>query len=434
MDINTLILDDWPAVISMMPAGFEKSARDDKAIQRCRKVGDASTLLRLALIYAMVGGLRVTSALAAKQGITDISDVALLKRLCEASTWLANLASKLLTDRMQFDADRCRIPRRIRCVDATCVKRPGSVGTDYRVHVGFSLAESRIDHVEITDASGGETLKRIPVEPGDILVGDRGYSHANGISDAVTAGADVIVRLNWYNLPLTDLEGATFNIIERLHGLPVGAIGEWSVSTVAKPAQEVQAVQARLVAIRKTEASAEAARRKLRADARKKGRTPSAQSLEYAGFIVILTTVSAEEMSAEQCLEIYRFRWQIELAFKNLKSVFGLSSMAAKSSRLCIAFISAILIAAILIDRMTTKHVFFSPWGYATPGNNLCGEGSQTTATMSYIDPSWVHDRREDDGQHLDEPTVSLRSTTKEAETAGRSLQNTLRQGETTLS
>jgi len=420
MDINSLVGDEWPAVVTLMPADFEQSARDDLAIQRARKVADASTLLRLALIYAMAGGLRVTAARAATQGITDISDVALLKRLCEAAKWLSGLPAKLLAATGQVDVEKCRISRRIRCVDATCVSRPGSVGTDYRVHVGFSLAESRIDYVEITDAKGGETLKRIPVEPGDILIGDRGYSHANGISEAVIAGADVIIRLNWSSLPLMELEGAPFDLFTNLRKLPVGAIGEWSVSTVAKPKEKVQAVQMRVIAVGKSEQSAEAARRKLRAEARKKGKTLSAITLEYAGYIVLVTSVPAEQMSAEQCLEIYRFRWQIELAFKNLKSVFGLSNMAAKTPKLCIAFISAILIAAILVDRMTNAHVFFSPWGYATPRSHLCSANTQTAAAVVHIDPSRADDATSNDGKQLrGRPALSLRPTTKEAEAAG---------------
>jgi hypothetical protein len=223
--------DDGSAVgITSSARNSAKSARDDLEIQRARRVGNASTLLRLALIYAMVGGLRVTAALAAEQGIADISDVALLKRLREASKWIAGLPVRLLADRRHFDPEKCRIARRIRCVDASCVSRPGSTGTNYRVHVGFILTESRIVHVEITDATGGETLKRIPVDRGGILIGDRGYSHANGISDAVCAGADVIVRLNWYNLPLPDPSGAPFDLFKHLRELPVGTVDDWAVS------------------------------------------------------------------------------------------------------------------------------------------------------------------------------------------------------------
>jgi hypothetical protein len=407
-----MIVDDWQSVVSMMPTDFEKSVRDDLAIQRARKVRDGSTLLRLALIYATVGGLRVTAALASQQGITDISDVALLKRLCEGSTWLAGLPAKLLADRRQFDPGKCRSSRRIRCVDATCVKRPGCKGTAYRVHVGFSLSECCIDHVEVTDASGGETFKRIPVEKGDLLVGDRGYAHARGISAAAVAGADVIVRMNWSNLPLTDTDGRPLDILAHLRSLADGEIGDWPVCTVGNPAKDVLSVSGRLVGMRKDEKSAEAARCKALKEARKQKRKVSPETLESAAYIFLFTTVSTEEMSAEQCLEIFRFRWQIELSFKNLKGVFGLSKMAAKSSKLSIAFISAILIASILVDRMTNKQVFFSPWEHATQQDHLCSTNTQAAAPMLCHDRLRSDDHNEDDGRRASTPPMPLRCAT----------------------
>lgn len=380
MDITTWTANEWGAIVSMMPADFEPSAREQGAIKRARKVEDAATLLRLALIYAHSGGLRLTAALAAEQGITDMSDVAVLKRLRAGSEWLAGLPARLLADTRRFEQERCRIPRRIRVTDATTVSRPGSRGTDWRVHVGYSLAECRIDHVELTDAQGAETLSRVPVEPRDVLVADRGYAHPKGICDAVAAGADLLVRMNWYNVPLTNPDGASFDVLEHLRSLPVGVIGDWQVCTRPKPEQGLPAVAGRLVALRKSEQCAEAARRKVIRQSRKKGHTPSERSLEAAAYMFLFTTLDAQEMSAEQALEIYRFRWQIELAFRNLKSVVGLSRMAAKSPELSIAFIAAMLITALLVDRMSCAHVDFSPWGYATPWHHLPGPRSQASA------------------------------------------------------
>jgi IS4 transposase len=43
---------------------------------------------------------------------------------------------------------------------------------------------------------------------------------------------------------------------------------------------------------------------------------------EYNKYIIVATSLE-EEISAGQVLELYRARWQIELAFKRLKSLFG---------------------------------------------------------------------------------------------------------------
>jgi hypothetical protein len=238
--------------------------------------------------------------------------------------------------------------------------------------MGYSLSECCIDSVEITDASGGETFYNIEAKPGDIIVADAGYSQIKGIAHIVSSGADVILRINWRNMPLLSMDGSEFDLFEHLRTLPVGATGEWEVHIAARPKQGVpDAIRGRVIALRKSEQSAEAARQKIRQRYRRRQAKLSEWVLEAAGYIFLFTTVPAEPMSAQQCLEIYRFRWQIELSFKKLKSIFGLSHMFAKANELGVAYISAILILAILVERMSTACDLFSPWGYATPRYDL---------------------------------------------------------------
>jgi hypothetical protein len=62
--------------------------------------------------------------------------------------------------------------RRLRIVDATHVKVSGSSGTDWRLHYVLHLPTLTCDFAEVTDASGGETYLRVPVQPGDIIIGE----------------------------------------------------------------------------------------------------------------------------------------------------------------------------------------------------------------------------------------------------------------------
>ena len=88
------------------------------------------------------------------------------------------------------------------------VSRPGSTGTDWRVHLGYNLSALAIDSVELTDFRGGETLTRFRFQPGELVLGDRGYAHRAGLHAVRHAGADFIVRMGWQNLPLADSETA----------------------------------------------------------------------------------------------------------------------------------------------------------------------------------------------------------------------------------
>ena len=77
-----------------------------------------------------------------------------------------------------------RLPRdvfpashRVRLVDATSISEPGSTGSDWRIHYAVELNSLQCDCVEVTDVEqGGESLKRFPVAPGDLLIGDRVYA------------------------------------------------------------------------------------------------------------------------------------------------------------------------------------------------------------------------------------------------------------------
>jgi IS4 transposase len=67
-------------------------------------------------------------------------------------------------------------------------------------------------------------------------------------------------------------------------------------------------------------------------------------------------------------LTLYRFRWQIEMAFKRMKSILALDEMAAKDQRLCRTFLLAKLLAALLVEDLA-RHAgaAFSPGGHGLP-------------------------------------------------------------------
>ena len=100
------------------------------------------------------------------------------------------------------------------------------------------------------------------------------------------------------------------------------------------------------------------------AESKKKGHVVDPRTLESAGFFYVLTNVSRDQLSAERVLELYRFRWQIEMAFKDLKTVLDLDNLPAKDPALARSWIFAKLLGAFLIDDLTSRYLSFSPWGY----------------------------------------------------------------------
>src|SRR5512143_1246805 len=191
MDSQDLLEYQWPYILSFLPPEevLERTAKETRALVRKRHVDSASTLLRLAFAYGFCGlTLRQTSAWAQVSDIANLSDVALLKRLRSSADWLGHLLYLKLTEKSSA-AWFSSLPLHLRLVDATVITRPGSQGVDWRVHLGFNLAAMRIDHIELTDFTGGETLKRFPLRPNEVLLADRGYAQRVGLHAVRSAQA-----------------------------------------------------------------------------------------------------------------------------------------------------------------------------------------------------------------------------------------------------
>ena len=361
MDSAT-IEDEWQIIAGLLPPDWRDLARTTGALRRARKVRDPDTLLRLILLHVGAGlSLRQASARAKRSGLASLSDVAILKRLKGSGPWLQVLAERMFAD-SPFRRPLREVPRdrRIRVVDATTVTEPGSTGTDWRIHYVLQLPSLECDFFEVTDPSGGETYKRLPVRAGDIILGDRGYCHREGVAHVVDAGGDVIVRLNATNFPLVSPEGAPLDLVTVMRTLTEHESGEWPVGFVASG----EKYSARLCAIRKSATAAEQAKKKILQVASKKGRQVWPETLELAEYIFVLTTLAIRQLSAVGVLEFYRVRWQVELAFKRFKSLLAIGHVPKYDPASARAWIHAKLLTVLLTERLAEEARFFSPWGF----------------------------------------------------------------------
>lgn len=363
---------NWPYLLTFLPSEpeLERTARAFGAIKRKRKIDSAAQLLRLALAYAVCGmSLRNTAAWAELLGLASLSNVALFKRLRVADAWLGHILGGKLAENASIRAVPS-FPYHLRVVDATCLNRPGTRGTDLRLHLGFNLDRLMFDHMEITDHAAGESLRRFVFHPGDLVLADRGYAHRAGIASVVAAQAHVLIRLNWQNVPLLDPDGTPFDLIAALRSLDDAVPGSFPVIIAPSTRDRTPAIPARLLAVRNTEAVAEAARTRVRQERTRKQQSLDPRTLETAGYVFVLTTVPEEHLSVRDGLELYRFRWQIELAIKHLKGILDLGDLPAKDPPLARSILYAKLLAALLLDDLTTRFMDFSPWGYRLPATS----------------------------------------------------------------
>jgi len=351
MMIRPDILDYWPEVQAHLPSGFdlERTARARGAFTRARQVKDAATLLRLALAYGACGmSLRETCAWAEAAGLASLSDPSLIERLCKAAPWLGDIVAALIAGQAKMPAGRWA-GYRLRALDATSICEPGADRTTWRLHAGYDLASGQVDHIELTDGRGAESLRRLPYRPGEIVLADRGYAKPRDLRPVIEQGGHFIVRTGWNALRLLHPDGTAFDLFAALAAQAKQEseinvrIGEGT--TVAEP------LIVRLVVRRKSPQQAEAEQQRLLKEAKKRGKKPDPRSLEAAKYILLLTTLPQAAFAAADVLALYRFRWQLELAFKRMKSLAGLDELAAKKPELARAWIYARLIAFLIAEQ-----------------------------------------------------------------------------------
>jgi Transposase DDE domain len=351
-------LDDWDHVCQLLPPGWQEQAHLLGALRRTRGFPDASVLLRTLLVH-LAGGCSLKEAVtnAKVAGWCDVSAVALFKRLCAAGDWL-----RWMADQLRQRPPTTPLPRgyRVRAIDATTVSVPGSMGTDWRLHFGINLESLQCDFFEVTDAHGGETFQRIPVTPGDLLLGDRVYATPPGIAHVAGAGGHVLARVNHKALPLFDLGGEKLRLTDRLRSLKVGQCRQWSALVRHGPC----AYRGRLVAVKRSRWSACLERRALRKRAAKAQKRLSRTAVFLAGYFYVWTDVPAAVLDATTVLNWYRCRWQIELCFKRMKSILHLGELPKQREDSCRAWLHGKLLLSLLLERLLDEAEHFSPWGY----------------------------------------------------------------------
>jgi Transposase DDE domain len=351
-------LDDWEVVCQFLPPSWKDAARELGALRRARGIRDADVLLRVLMVHLVDGcSLKETALRVRQAGWCSISSVALFKRLRAAEQWLRWLAEQLWRRQSSVITNA---GYRVRAVDATTVQEQGATGTDWRVHFVINLLDLQCDHFELTDVKGGETFRRIPVSQGDLLLGDRAYGTPPGINHVVSHGGAVLVRVNHRSLPLYDSGGNKIALATWMKSFRIGEVGDLSTWVHV----DDQRIRGRLIAVKRGRQAARYARARLRQTARKKQKRLSRAAIFLAGYFYVWTTIPSRNMKSAQILELYRVRWQIELAFKRMKSIMGLGQLPKYSEASSRAWIHGKLFIALLLERLLDAAEHFSPWGY----------------------------------------------------------------------
>ena len=335
-------------VLPRLPKGWEEQARTLKAWRRGRQIRHPADLLRGLLAYVLcVRSFRQLGCWSVLIELADVSEADWRKRLGQARAWLAWMLSETLK------VGACVTPwlvgkglRRVLLVDGTHLKCLGKDGKTWRIHTAFDLLAGRLTEAQLTDRHVGENWKLFDVQEGDLLVSDAINGYPERIGWIKDQKADALVRASAHTSPLFDALGRRLNLIGWLKGrhAPAGRICEAPVSFQLT---EERQLPVRLVALRLTEKQRQAAQKRKYKKASQRGKKskPTAETLYLAGWLIVVTTLPAEQWSAQEVLSLYRARWHIELFFKRLKQLLTVHQLSCVQPERVQASILARLLA-----------------------------------------------------------------------------------------
>ena len=361
--------DEWPVIETLLPEGWKEKARELGAFRRARYMKSPEQLLRVLLMHATGGSLNQSAAQAKASGVVEtLSAPSLLERMQKSTEWLRWIASKLC------DPFRVRpvLPQglRPRAVDSTTIESPGNTTTEWRLHYALDLLTLSCDWHELTDAKGAESLARTPVRPGDVLLGDRNYLLADPVRGVIAAGAHVLVRMRWTHPAMVDAKGRPVKALSLAKSVRIRRPGDFPVFLAAGDGPPIPG---RIIAIKLPGPVTARNRQRLIKKASKKQRKVDERSLQAAGYVFLFTTLPVELLGTNAVADLYRFRWQIEIAFKRHKQILKLGALPHTNERAAESWILAKLILALLLETLYRNIIAISPWGYRIANVRLAG-------------------------------------------------------------
>src|ERR1019366_3718427 len=121
--------------------------------------------------------------------------------------------------------------------------------------------------------------------------------------------------MGWCHSPMLGASGRRFNALQHARRLGVGKVGAWPVQLLVPGGHPIPG---RVVTTKLPAPVAAKAERRAAKTAARKSRQIDPRTLQAAHFVIVFTTLPETILGAREVLELYRYRWQIELAFKRL--------------------------------------------------------------------------------------------------------------------
>jgi len=214
----------------------------------------------------------------------------------------------------------------------------------------YELRNQRIAKITLKEGTNPDQNMAAAIndimKPGDLRIADLGYFSVPSLMDADANSAFYLSRLlKSCHVYLQEDDQEPANLSEYLNrNFPDTHVIDLKVYIGKQERFPV-----RLIAYRLPQEVVAQRRRKARKSAQKKGRTPTRDYIGWLEFSFFITNVPDDIWPPEIPGTIYRIRWQIELIFKNWKSLLNIHVLRGfKPERIKCLIYGKLIAAAIM--------------------------------------------------------------------------------------
>jgi len=276
--------------------------------------------------------------------------------LATALSWKAD---SIMTQMLQkrFAAVRLFDSTHFPCSDALATIFPGYGGgggkAGLKLLLAYDYSTGQIQPLDLLPAKRSDQglTERVAeqLRPGELGLWDKGFYKAASLRRVMERGAYFVtpwshgVAVYVWN-DQQQLE--TLHVAAALKASTQDCVERTAVQLGKTPESRLGPV--RLIAYRLGEEQAARRRAQLREKCRTRGRQPTEEALELAGWLILFTNAPADLLPTPAVGFFYRVRWQVELIFKQFKSVLRLDVLVSKNPARVQCEIWARLLMAVL--------------------------------------------------------------------------------------
>ena len=350
--------------------GAETIARDSGWLQRSgsKITAEHFCLALLGSTQLKAASLRIVAMVSGLISAVVVSKQALHKRVNASSiAYLRSLLAAAASSRLPTVGKAPKLCgfNRIAVQDSTSLALPAAVRDAFpasgnsnastagmRVHATYDLVGQRFVGFDICDGCTPDQKRAVDgasgLGEGDLLIRDLGYFSVEAFAEILSDGLKAISR---YKLSVNLYCPETGDRVD----LPKLLRRKGNLDTQVLVSKKHR-LKLRLVAFELPPEVAQQRRRAFRANAKRKGKTPSKASLQLQGWQIYLTNCPARELGAQEVRALYRQRWSIEILFKAFKTHMRFEQLPTRASA---TLLQALALASLI--RITLLHAHILP-------------------------------------------------------------------------